>query len=207
MSTCATAEQLLKDAYPRILRTALACALLIHVAAFVAVPSLEFAPYSLNEERPPPLRPVDIAIVQPERVKEVPKPLEVRAFEPSDEADEDATIDATDLDSVEPVVPVLRERKRPEPATSFEVPPVLVHRVDPVYPDLARLAELEGSVGLLIVIDERGLVESAEVISSVSGLDEAAVAAILQWRFEPARQRNVPVRVRVFQTVRFQLRG
>ena len=128
MSTCATAEQLLKDAYPRILRAALVCALLIHVAAFVAVPSLEFAPYSLNEEGPPPLRPVDIAIVQPERVKEVPKPPEVRAFDPKEEADENATGDATILEPGDPDRPGLSERRRPEPAASFEVPPVLVQR-------------------------------------------------------------------------------
>lgn len=207
MSTCATAEQLLKDAYPRILRLALLGALLIHIAAFVAVPSLEFAPYSMNEKAPPPLSPVDIAIEQPERTEEVPKPPEVRAFEPSDEADENATIDQTAYKPKDLTLPVLRERTRPEPATSFEVPPVLVHRVDPVYPDLARQAELEGTVGLVIIVDERGHVESAEVVSSVSGLDEAAVAAVLQWRFEPARQWNVPVRVRIFQTVRFQLRG
>jgi outer membrane biosynthesis protein TonB len=41
----------------------------------------------------------------------------------------------------------------------------------------------------------------------VPGLDEAAKAAVLRWKFEPARQRDIPVRVRVFQVVRFRLRG
>jgi protein TonB len=207
MSTCATAEQLLKDAYPRILRMALLGAMLVHIVAFVAVPNLDFAPYRLEQEGPPPLRPLNIAIEPPKLTEEVRKPPPVREFEPSEEADAEAAIDATVPDLEDLLAPVFEERARPEPLTSFEVPPVLRRRVDPVYPALARQAELEGTVGLLIVVDGSGSVESAEVVSSIPGLDEAAVAAVLQWEFEPARQRDVPVRVRIFQTVRFQLRG
>jgi protein TonB len=207
MSTCATAEQALKDSRPRILRLAFVSALLIHAIAFVAVPNLEFAPYSLNDNGPPPIEPLNIMIEAPRKVEEVRKPVVGRAFEATPDADEDATIGPTRIDFEDLTRPVVEEQQRSEPLTSFEVPPVLSYRVDPVYPDLARQAELEGIVGLMIVIDEHGSVESAKVVASVPGLDEAAIAAVLQWKFEPARQRNVPVRVRVFQTVRFQLRG
>jgi TonB family protein len=207
MSAYATAEQLLKDAYPRILRASFLMALLIHAAAFVAVPKLSIAPYRLLEEGPPPLRPLSIAIEAPRRTKEVPKPPKVRAFEPAEDADTNATIDATVVDFEDFGRQPAEERVRPDTFHAFDEPPVIVRRVDPVYPSLAREAELEGSVGLLIVIDELGNVERAEIVVSVPGLDEAAVEAVLKWKFEPARQRNIPVRVRVYQTVRFQLRG
>jgi protein TonB len=207
MSTCATAEQALKDSRPRTLRLAFAGAVLIHAVAFLTVPNPEFAPYRLQAEGPPPIEPVNFVIPAPEPVEEVRKRPAVRDFEPSDRADENATIDATVPALEDLLAPVIEEPVRRAPVTSFEVPPVPVHTVDPVYPDLARQAELEGTVGLVIVIDERGNVESAKVVSSVPGLDEAAVAAVLQWKFEPARQRDVPVRVLVFQAVRFQLRG
>jgi protein TonB len=207
MSTCATAEQALKDSSPRILRLAFVSAVLIHAVAFLAVPNPEFAPYSLSDTGPPPIEPMNFVIQPPEPVEEVQKRPVVRDFEPSDTADENATIDATVPTLEELLVPVPVKTVQRAPLTSFEVPPVPVHTVDPVYPDLARQAELEGTVGLMIVVDERGDVESATVVSSVPGLDEAAIAAVLQWKFEPARQRDVPVRVRVFQAVRFQLRG
>jgi protein TonB len=207
MSTCATAEQALKDSSPRILRLAFVSAVLIHAVLFLTVPNPEFAPYSLADKGPPPIEGVNFVIPAPEPVREVPKQPAVRDFEPSDTADETATIDATVPTLEELLVPVPVDPVPRAPLTSFEVPPVPVHVVEPVYPDLARQAELEGTVGLMIVVDERGNVESAKVVSSVPGLDEAAIAAVLQWRFDPARQRDVPVRVRVFQAVRFQLRG
>ena len=207
MSTCATAEQLLKDAHPRILRTALLIAVLVHAAAFVAVPKFSIAPYRLAQEGPPPIEPLNIVIERPRRTEEARKPPQVEAFEPTETADQDATIGPTTIDLDDLEMPLVEERSRPDTFEVFDEPPVAVLKVDPVYPDLARQAELEGSVGLLIVIDELGNVERAEVVTSVPGLDEAAVQAVLRWKFEPARQRNIPVRVRVYQTVRFQLRG
>lgn len=206
MSACATAEQALKDAQPRILRVALLLALLIHVAAFVATPRLDFEPYRLSDEGPPPIRPENIAFEVPEPVEETPKPPQVREFEPTPDAGPNETIDSTWFDPEDVTVPVFEERARRDTFRSFDVAPKLVLQLDPDYPDLARQAELEGSVGLLIVVDERGNVERADVVQSVPGLDEAAISAVLGWKFEPARQRDVPVRVRVFQVVRFRLR-
>lgn len=76
-----------------------------------------------------------------------------------------------------------------------------------LYPDLARQAELEGVVVLKVGIDEFGHVKEALVLESVSGLDEAALDAICKWRFQPARQRDVPVPAWLVVPIRFSLRG
>jgi protein TonB len=207
VSPCATAEQALREAHPRTLRVAVALAVLIHAVAFVVVPQLSFEPYSLTETGPPALKPIDFVIAPAPRTKEVRKPPVLPEIEPADIADAAETIGPSDFDPMDDAAPAGLEEVRRDSFRSFDDPPVLVRRVEPVYPELARQAELEGEVGLLIVVSETGEVERAMVVRSVPGLDGAAVAAILQWRFEPARQRDVPVRVQIFQTGRFRLRG
>ncbi len=206
MSTWPTAEQILKDEHPRILRVAVLLALLIHAVAFVATPSFTVEPYRLREDGPPPITPVVVSWERSEPLRPAPKPPAVREFAPSMDANADATIDGTSYDplSAAPVEPV--PLGTPRVLDVFEVPPKLVLRIRPVYPELAQQAELEGVVGLLIVVDEAGNVVSADVVRSVPGLDRAAIDAILQWKYEPALQRDVPVRVRIFQSVRFRLR-
>jgi len=186
MSPCATAEQALHDAHPRTLRTAVAIAILVHAVAFVAVPDMTFEPYSMAEEGPPPLRPVEFVIEPPPRLEEVRKPPVVREFEPVDDGDAEETIDGFVHEDLVNPVPLFGEKVRRDTFRSFDVPPVLVHRVEPSYPDLARQAELEGEVGLLVVVSESGGVERAQVVRSVPGLDAAAVEAVLRWEFEPA---------------------
>ncbi|MBN2565704.1 MAG: TonB family protein [Candidatus Eisenbacteria bacterium] len=207
MAACATAEQALHDAQPRILRNAAVLAVMIHALALAVMPGLRVKPYELNEKSPPPIEPMNIVFENPRPVREVKKPESVPEFEPVDSADADETIGPTAFDPVDTSYPVFADRAPVDGFLAFDDPPVLVRRVEPLYPDLARQAELEGTVGVMIVVNERGDVERAEVVGSIPGLDEAALAAVLQWKFEPARQRNVPVRVRIFQPIRFRLRG
>jgi TonB family protein len=69
-------------------------------------------------------------------------------------------------------------------------------RVLPVYPEEAQRARLEGLVVLKVVIDEHGKVGNVEVLRSVGhGFDEAAVAAVRQWRFRPATRDGKPIKV------------
>jgi protein TonB len=68
--------------------------------------------------------------------------------------------------------------------------PVLVTRVVPEYPRHARLAGIEGEVVLEVIVDRHGRVTSdVRVMGSVPELERAAVAAVLRWRFRPARVR------------------
>ena len=71
----------------------------------------------------------------------------------------------------------------------------LVRHVAPAYPALARQRGLEGRVVIRLVIRADGVPDDIRVAQSsgFDSLDKAAVEAIRQWRFEPARRAGVPV--------------
>jgi TonB family protein len=80
--------------------------------------------------------------------------------------------------------------------TSRTTSPVLISRVAPDYPAGERRAGREGTVVVSAVIDKDGALREPKVIRSVSpALADAAIRAVLQWRYRPARfeDRNVAV--------------
>jgi len=91
--------------------------------------------------------------------------------------------------------------------TGEMVRPVLVTKVEPIYPTSARFARLTGRVTVEAVIGLDGHVESAEVISSTSALfDDSALDAVRHWRYRPALMNGRPVRVYFKVAVEFVLR-
>ncbi len=202
-----TAEQRLREEYPRILRAAVLGALVLHVVAFLAVPEIRVRPYRLERESAFEVVSVNEWEIPAPPEELPPRPLP-KAVEPTDDAGEDATI-STSVPTLEDLLrpPPARARQAFAPRTTWEVPPKLIRQVLPVYPEIARLSELEGLVMLRIVIDESGEVVEARTVQSVPGLDEAAIEAVLQWRYEPAVQGGVPVSIVYFVPVRFELRG
>lgn len=89
----------------------------------------------------------------------------------------------------------------------FEKPPAVIKRVEPVYPELARKAGIEGKVFVKVWIDKHGKVKDVVVIkSTVEMFNAAAVAAAKQWEFTPAMMKLGPVDVWSTLTFNFQLR-
>ena len=85
-------------------------------------------------------------------------------------------------------------------------PPVLLSKVEPEYSDPARLAKLQGSVMLAVVVGEDGAARNLRVIKSLGlGLDENALAAVANWRFTPGTRADVPVAVQATIEVNFRL--
>ena len=82
-------------------------------------------------------------------------------------------------------------------------PPKKTRHVGPVYPELARAAGIEGVVILEAIIDPEGRVQNVEVLRSIPFLEEAAIAAVERWEYEPTLLNGVPVPVVVTVTVRF----
>jgi len=78
--------------------------------------------------------------------------------------------------------------------------PEAVTKVVPTYPTDRKL---EGTVVVQALVLEDGSVGDVRVVSSVPMLDEAAIAAVRQWRFKPARAGGTPVAVWVAVPVRF----
>jgi len=85
-------------------------------------------------------------------------------------------------------------------------PPRLVREVQPVYPEVARLAEVQGVVILGVKADEEGKVKDVIVLRSIPLLDQAAIDAVRQWVYEPLVIEGKAVPVVFTVTVRFQLK-
>ncbi len=103
-----------------------------------------------------------------------------------------------------PPGPNLPHRPRAEVSEGVQQA-LLVHRVEPVYPLLARQIHLEGTVQLHAIIGRDGTVRSLEVLSGHPILARAAREAVSQWRYRPTLLSGQPVDVETHITVIFQL--
>jgi protein TonB len=83
--------------------------------------------------------------------------------------------------------------------------PRLVHRVEPEYPPIAVSALIEGMVILEATVDKTGAVRDARVLRSHGVLDEAAVRAVEQWRYEPLLLNGAPTPFVLTVAVSFSL--
>ena len=79
----------------------------------------------------------------------------------------------------------------------------LLHRVDPLYPELARRGHMGGTVVLNAVIRPDGKVGSVQVVSGNPLLAHAAVEAVQQWRYEPFRLNGTAVQADVTVRLNF----
>ena len=82
-------------------------------------------------------------------------------------------------------------------------------KISPVYPEAAREERLEARVILQAVVRADGTVGDLEMLSSSSDRQEfadAAIAAVEQWRYEPATRNGKPVNVYFTIRVEFELR-
>jgi TonB family protein len=88
--------------------------------------------------------------------------------------------------------------------------PRIVHEVKAAYTEAALRARIEGVVGLKCIVEPDGSVGPVRVVRSLdaaSGLDEAALAAVKQWRFAPGTKNGDPVRVEISVEMSFSLRS
>ena len=103
----------------------------------------------------------------------------------------------------------------PKPPTPVARPPrvsammegYLIHKVEPVYPQLARAARIQGAVELQAVISKDGRIERLQVLRGHPMLVKAAVEAVQQWRYRPYILNGEPVEVETHVTVNFSLLG
>lgn len=115
-----------------------------------------------------------------------------------------------------PVGPQRTANVRPAPAASWIAnadgavrvggnikPPTKIHDVRPVYPDIALAARVSGVVILETLIGPDGSVHDARVLRSIPLLDQAALDAVMQWRFTPTLLNGQPVPVIMTVTVNF----
>jgi protein TonB len=84
--------------------------------------------------------------------------------------------------------------------------PVLVEKIQPEYPEIARAARLEGKVILQAVVGKNGDVEEVTILKSSNKVfDESALTAVKKWKYKPAMQSGRPVAVYFTVLVDFEL--
>ncbi|HJT70484.1 MAG TPA: TonB family protein [Terriglobales bacterium] len=84
---------------------------------------------------------------------------------------------------------------------------MVLHRVQPTYPPLARTARVQGSVILAAIIGKDGSIQNLHVISGHPLLTQAALDAVKQWKYRPYILNGEPVEVDTQVTVNFTLSG
>jgi periplasmic protein TonB len=86
-----------------------------------------------------------------------------------------------------------------------EEQPKLVKEAMPVYPEIARQAGMDGDVWLEMVVGKTGRVAEVRVLKGPPVFQAAAMETAMKWVFTPAKQNDIPVRVKVTRKVSFRL--
>jgi periplasmic protein TonB len=84
---------------------------------------------------------------------------------------------------------------------------LLVRKVNPNYPPLARQARIQGQVILRAVISKDGSIEGLTLVSGHPMLAPAAIDAVKQWKYKPYLLNGEPVEVDTEVLVNFTLSG
>lgn len=99
--------------------------------------------------------------------------------------------------------------KPPDPPRVVHIthldPALLIHRVEPQYPALARQIRRAGRVELHALIAADGSIQSLEVVSGDALFQQSALGAVRQWRYRPTILNGRPVAVDTYITVVYSL--
>jgi TonB family protein len=80
-----------------------------------------------------------------------------------------------------------------------------IHDVAPVYPQMARIAHIQGDVLMSAIINKRGEVENLRPISGHPILVQAALDAVKHWKYTPFITNGAPVEVETVVKVTFRM--
>ena len=78
---------------------------------------------------------------------------------------------------------------------------MLIYRVDPIYPPLARQIHKEGRVELRAIIATDGTIQSLEIESGEPIFYQSAKDAVSQWRYKPTILNGQPMQIDTHITV------
>ena len=202
----------LKVIYPKMMRRSTSLTLFLMVGLAILFPDMKIDS-KLTKKSTEVLKVEDI----PEtHQKKRPPPME-RPSLPIETEDEDVpddvTIADTELDFDAPVVDIPRPMRKDDVEVEEEIlefwvveqKPELLRSVNPVYPEMARRAGLQGQVLVSFIVTKEGRVAEPQVLKGPEIFRAAALEAVRQFRFEPAMQNDRAVVVRMTIPIRFSL--
>ena len=205
----------LKRTYKRIFRISMGIAFILHVGTGMMFPTFTAGTRKI-ERRTIVIENVDIPETrQIHRAPPPPRPSIPIATESADVPD-DVTIETTDLDFDKvdlhvPPPPGGEETVIVEPEEEIleyfmvEEKPVVIKQGTLVYPPVALKAGIEGTVHLKVLVGKDGVVEQADAVKGKEIFYKAALTAVHQYRFKPARQNDRPVKVYLVMPIRFRI--
>jgi TonB family protein len=104
-------------------------------------------------------------------------------------------------------IPAIAQTQGQQVPPSGVTPPVAIYKVQPQYTPEAREARVQGTVELSASVREDGTVKVESVVKGLGyGLDEAATAAVEQWKFVPGKKDGQPVAVMTNILINFGLK-
>lgn len=75
-----------------------------------------------------------------------------------------------------------------------------------VYPNIAKQAKIEGKVFLIVYVNEKGGVDDVKVLKGIgAGCDDAAMDVVKKSKFNPGKNKGVPVKVKMSMAITFKL--
>lgn len=80
-----------------------------------------------------------------------------------------------------------------------------IHDVQPTYPQMARIAHIQGDVVLQATISKTGSIENLRAVNGHPILIQAALDAVRQWKYKPYILNSEPVEVETQITVKFHM--
>ncbi|MEZ4386009.1 MAG: TonB family protein [Candidatus Krumholzibacteriia bacterium] len=200
-----TANDLFKRQYPRTLRWASGLALAILALAVLTLPEYRPTPYALRDSEPwtieevEPIVPLERPQVKPPAAPRVPE------IEPSPDPGAVETIPDPILEPV-PYPEPLWDPAESAPFVAASETPRLLQGGRAEYPEMARLAGLQGLVMVKVLVGTDGRVVQVELLKGVHPLiDRPALAAARKLVFRPGTQRGLPVPCWVAVPFRFNL--
>lgn len=204
----------LRVKYRKVMELSFIISLVILIATFQSLRALNM---DSAESKTPDVQ-IEVKDIPPtEQIKKPPPPPRPSIPIPSDNEDipEDLTIETTELDltDIPPPPPPPEEEDEINIFVAYDEAPspiggfVAIQRALK-YPEIARKAGIEGRVIIQVQVSEQGDVVNTRVIKSLghSGCDEAAIKAIKKIKWNPALQRDKPVKVWVAIPVIFKLK-
>jgi protein TonB len=99
----------------------------------------------------------------------------------------------------------VRPQRPPRLLVGHLEPAMLVHRVEPQYPPLARQIHREGQVELHAIISTDGTIQSLQVVSGDPLFLRSATDAVSQWRYRATVLNGQPVEIETYITVIYTL--
>ena len=86
-------------------------------------------------------------------------------------------------------------------------PSRLVHKVQPLYPELERQRHVQGTIAIYALIGADGRPRDLQIVSGVTpGLNAASLEGVQQWFYKPATCNGTPIEVETVLTVNYSLR-